>query len=260
MRTRTPYHLVEQSPWPIVASISTLAMAVGTASYVNASCCFPLSAGVYTTIGTAILWWRDVTRESTLQGFHTSFVANNLKMGMILFITSEVLFFFAFFWAYFQSSLGPDSDLGTNWPPTGPIPLNPLSVPLLNTMVLLMSGVTLTWAHHSLIEKEMNKTAQGLTLTVILGFYFTFLQYSEYSETSFTTPESAFGSVFFIATGFHGAHVVIGSIFLSVCLTRHLSRHFSPGHHFGFEAAAWYWHFVDVVWLFLFTCLYWWGA
>lgn len=209
---------------------------------------------------TMFQWWRDVIREATFQGCHTVQVSKGLRWGIILFILSEVLFFFAFFWAYFHRSLAPRLELGSCWPPSGITPLNPFEVPLLNTGVLLASGVTVTWAHHGLIEGNRREAIQGLFATIALGVYFTFLQAGEYHEASFTIADGAYGSSFFVATGFHGLHVLIGTSFLRVCLGRLVLQHFSTGHHFGFEAAAWYWHFVDVVWLFLYLSIYWWGS
>ena len=189
---------------------------------------------------TIIQWWRDVIREGTYQGFHTGQVSVGLRWGIILFIVSEVFFFFAFFWAYFHRSLVPTFEVGSCWPPVGLEFLNPFSVPLLNTAVLLASGVRVTWAHHSLIEKDRIGGIFGLVVTVGLGGYFTFLQAGEYYEASFSLSDGVFGSVFFVATGFHGLHVLIGRTFLAVCLYRVVRYHFSEGHHFGFEAAAWY--------------------
>lgn len=207
-----------------------------------------------------INWWRDVVRESTFQGWHTTVVEKGLRYGMILFITSEVCFFFAFFWAFFHSRLAPTVEIGVAWPPTGITPLNPFLVPLLKTAVLLSSGVTITWAHHSILAGNHSEAVQALSLTVALGLYFTILQAWEYIDSPFTIADRIYGSTFFVATGFHGLHVIIGTTFLFVCLLRLINRHFSAHHHFGFEAAAWYWHFVDVVWLFLYVCIYWWGS
>jgi cytochrome c oxidase subunit 3 len=179
---------------------------------------------------------------------------------MILFIVSEVMFFFAFFWAFFHSSLAPTIEIGSVWPPLGIEVLNPWDIPLLNTLILLLSGVTVTWAHHSIVAGERKQAIISLTLTVSLGIIFTIFQALEYIEANFTISDSVYGSTFYMATGFHGFHVLIGTIFLSVCLLRLFYKHFTRQHHFGFEAAAWYWHFVDVVWLFLFITIYWWGG
>nr|BDQ43645.1 cytochrome c oxidase subunit 3 [Amynthas divergens] len=257
---RQPFHLVEYSPWPLTSSLGAFTLAIGLASWFHnyGMSCFLIA--IILIIMSMYQWWRDVIREGTYMGHHTSPVAVGLRWGMILFITSEVMFFFAFFWAFFHSSLAPTPEIGCSWPPTGISPLNPFSVPLLNTAVLLASGVTVTWAHHSLMEGSRTNAIQALTITVMLGMYFTILQAGEYMAAPFTIADSVYGTTFFVATGFHGLHVLIGSSFLLICLLRTLSHHFSNGHHFGFEAAAWYWHFVDVVWICLYLCIYWWGS
>lgn len=204
-------------------------------------------------------WWRDISREGTLQGLHSRIVELGLRSGMLLFIVSEVFFFLRFFWAYFHSSLSPNVEVGGLWPYAGVKPFNPLGVPLLNTLILLSSGVRVTWSHHALIRGNKTESILGLLITVILGIYFSLLQALEYYEASFTFADGVYGSTFYIATGFHGIHVIIGTIFLAVCLNRHKNKEFRKTHHFGFEAAAWYWHFVDVVWLFLYLVIYWWG-
>uniref|UniRef100_UPI0030E18041 cytochrome c oxidase subunit III n=1 Tax=Duolandrevus obsidianus TaxID=2715842 RepID=UPI0030E18041 len=254
-----PYHLVNVSPWPITGAIGALTIASGLISMFHQFKFNILMIGVLITILTMIQWWRDITREGTYQGLHTYPVNLGLRWGMILFIVSEVFFFISFFWAFFHSSLAPAIELGMIWPPAGIIPFNPLQIPLLNTAILLASGVTVTWAHHSLMENNHSKSTQGLFFTILLGIYFTILQAYEYIEASFTIADSVYGSTFFVATGFHGLHVIIGTTFLLICLFRHIGNHFSSNHHFGFEAAAWYWHFVDVVWLFLYISIYWWG-
>nr|WBV77008.1 cytochrome c oxidase subunit 3 [Phestilla sp. CUS-2023] len=255
-----PFHLVEYSPWPILSSFAVLCMPMGLIMYIKKTDIILMSLGVITTTLIAYLWWRDVVRESTLQGFHGKKVILGLKAGFILFIVSEICLFFSFFWAFFHSSLAPTFDLGGVWPPSGISVLSPFQVPLLNTSVLLLSGVSITWAHHSL-EVNNNKSAlQGLLVTVLLGVYFLWLQYGEYAETSFSIADSIYGSTFFIATGFHGMHVLVGASFLSVCLFRMALLHFNGNHHLGFLSAAWYWHFVDVVWLFLYVSIYWWGS
>mgnify|MGYP001814999966 CR=1 FL=1 len=257
---RNPFHLVEYSPWPLVGSLGAFVITVGLASWIHGYSMVTINIGIAVVLLTIIQWWRDVVREGTHQGFHTQKVSSGLRWGIILFILSEVCFFFAFFWAYFHRRLAPTVELGSCWPPVGIRVLNPFEVPLLNTAVLLASGVTVTWAHHALIAGERVRGLQGLGFTVLLGAYFTFLQVGEYFEASFSIRDGAYGTTFFVATGFHGLHVLIGTRFLLVCLIRHYYYHFSLGHHFGFEAAAWYWHFVDVVWLFLYLSIYWWGS
>ncbi len=257
---RHPFHLVELRPWPLTGSIGAFAITIGLTAWFHGHGLSCLKIGLIVTALTIIQWWRDVIREGTFLGHHTSYVTKGLRWGMILFILSEVIFFFAFFWAFFHRRLAPTPELGCVWPPTGITPFNPFSVPLLNTAILLASGVTVTWAHHSLIEGQREEATQALSITVILGVLFTLLQACEYQEAPFTIADRVYGSTFFVTTGFHGLHVIIGTTFLSVCLWRTIMHHFSIGHHFGFEAAAWYWHFVDVVWIFLYLCIYWWGS
>nr|QNE85471.1 cytochrome c oxidase subunit III [Nanna flavipes] len=255
-----PFHLVDYSPWPLTASIGAMTTVTGMVKWFHQHELLLFYLGNIIIILTIYQWWRDVSRESTYQGLHTNVVITGLRWGMILFIISEVLFFMSFFWAFFHSSLSPSIELGAMWPPMGITPFNPFQIPLLNTVILLTSGITVTWAHHSLMESNHSQTTQGLFFTVLLGIYFTILQAYEYIEAPFTIADSIYGSTFFMATGFHGIHVLIGTTFLLVCLIRHLNNHFSKSHHFGFEAAAWYWHFVDIVWLFLYVSIYWWGS
>nr|WHN64150.1 cytochrome c oxidase subunit III [Chalcopteryx rutilans] len=255
-----PFHLVDQSPWPLTGAIGAMSMVTGLVKWFHTFNMQLVLLGTTLLILTSYQWWRDISREGTMQGLHTSPVVTGLRWGMILFITSEVLFFFSFFWAYFHSSLSPAVEIGSIWPPKGIMPFDQMSIPLLNTTILLASGVTVTWAHHSLMENNQSQAMQGLFFTVVLGLYFTALQGFEYWEAPFTIADSVYGSCFFVATGFHGIHVIIGTTFLAVCMARHYMKHFSSTHHFGFEAAAWYWHFVDVVWLFLYISIYWWGS
>lgn len=253
------FHLVDQSPWPLTGALRALILTTGIVNWFHTFKIILIITGISLLALTCIQWWRDINRESTLQGLHTVKVIKGLRWGIILFITSEVLFFFSFFWRFFHRRLSPNIELGISWPPAGIFPFNPIQVPLLNTIILLASGVTVTWSHHAIIEKKLSQAIQSLLLTVILGGYFTCLQAIEYWEAPFSIADSVYGSTFFVATGFHGLHVIIGSTFLLVCLARLSNCHFSSNHHFGFEAAAWYWHFVDVVWLFLYITIYWWG-
>lgn len=255
-----PYHLVDYRPWPLTGALGALITTTGIVKWFHQYDNSLLILGNIITLLTIYQWWRDVTREGTYQGLHTLSVTLGLRWGIILFILSEVFFFIRFFWAFFHSSLAPSIEIGQTWPPVGINPFNPLEIPLLNTVILLSSGVTITWAHHRLISGNYTQTSQGLLFTVILGIYFSILQGFEYIESPFTIADSVYGSTFFIATGFHGLHVLIGTTFLLICLIRHINYHFSVNHHFGFEAAAWYWHFVDVVWLFLYISIYWWGS
>jgi cytochrome c oxidase subunit 3 len=227
-----------------------------------------LIVGMLGIFYTMISWWRDVINEAEHGGHHTPVVQLHLRYGMILFIASEVMFFVAWFWAYFDVALWPDAAAqysrveatGGVWPPVGIETFDPWHLPLLNTLILLTSGTTVTWAHHALLHGDRNGVKWGLICTIVLGVLFTMVQIFEYTHAEFAFSGHIYGATFFMATGFHGAHVLIGTIFLIVCLLRVYAGHFKPNHHFGFEAAAWYWHFVDVVWLFLFAAIYVWGA
>nr|ATN23483.1 cytochrome c oxidase subunit III [Bruchus sp. EMHAU-15071302] len=260
MHKNHPFHLVDVSPWPILGSLGAMTTMMGMIKWFHLYQTNLFFLGMTITSLVMYQWWRDIVREGTYLGCHTFKVTLGLRWGMILFITSEVFFFISFFWCFFHSSLAPSIELGMNWPPKGIQTFNPIEIPLLNTLILLTSGLTVTWAHHGLMENNYTQALQGLLLTVILGIYFTILQAYEYYEAPFTISDSVYGSAFFLCTGFHGLHVIIGSTFLLVCLIRHYLNHFSSIHHFGFEAAAWYWHFVDVVWLFLYISIYWWGS
>jgi cytochrome c oxidase subunit III len=279
------YHLVEPSPWPFTGSLGAFVMALGAvvqmkglSSNEESWAYFFLQDGSWWLLGlgflivayTMIGWWGDVIKESR-RGDHTPVVDIGLRYGMILFIVSEVMFFVAWFWAFFEMALfhearagatwtgeaiGVDFSAWESWPPPGIETFDPFHLPLINTMILLLSGTTVTWAHHALQHGDRKGAKIGLLLTVLLGLCFTSLQVYEYAHAHFGFGGSLYGASFFMATGFHGAHVVIGTIFLLVCLLRLMAGHFTPQKHFGFEAAAWYWHFVDVVWLFLFAFIY----
>nr|QFI35937.1 cytochrome c oxidase subunit III [Mileewa albovittata] len=255
-----PFHLVNNSPWPITGSIGVMTLVSGMICWFYMLSLKLFILGFFIIILTMIQWWRDVIRESTFQGFHTKKVMSSMKMGMMLFIISEIFFFLSFFWAFFHSSLSPSMEIGMQWPPIGIKPFNPMNIPLLNTIILISSGISLTWAHNSLLNKKINQTMQAMVLTISLGMYFSLLQMYEYIESPFCISDSIYGSSFFMSTGFHGLHVIIGTIFIIVSSLRIMNLHFSKHHHMGFEASAWYWHFVDVVWLFLYISIYWWGS
>ncbi|TPG57502.1 cytochrome c oxidase subunit 3 [Roseomonas nepalensis] len=259
-----PYHLVDPSPWPLVSAFSAGAMLFGIVLWAHYNIHWMFGIGLVGTLASATFWWRDVVRESKQPGVHTPIVRIGMRYGMSLFIASEVMFFVAFFWAYFHFALYPEHVAGAEtaiWPPKGIHTFDPFGLPFLNTMILLLSGCTVTWAHHSLIEGDRRGMLQGLALTVGLGLFFTTLQAIEYSEAPFAfSGGGIYPSTFFLATGFHGFHVIVGTLFLLVCFIRAWGGDFTPKRHFGFEAAAWYWHFVDVVWLFLFICIYLFGA
>ncbi|MEA2781121.1 MAG: cytochrome c oxidase subunit [Rhodospirillaceae bacterium] len=251
-----PYHLVDPSPWPALGAIAAGVFMTGLVMYMHNITPWVMPVGLALILLTMAMWWRDVIREATFQGYHTPVVQIGMRYGMALFIASEVMFFAAFFWAFFDASLFPKEAIGGVWPPKNIRPFDPFSLPLLNTLILLTSGVTVTWAHHALREGDRPGMLQGLALTILLGLSFTGVQAFEYAHAPFGFKDGIYPSTFFMATGFHGFHVIVGTIFLIVCFFRARAGHFKPDHHFGFEAAAWYWHFVDVVWLFLFVCVY----
>nr|YP_010610881.1 cytochrome c oxidase subunit III [Nabicerus dentimus]WAP91702.1 cytochrome c oxidase subunit III [Nabicerus dentimus] len=255
-----PFHLVDKSPWPLTSSMGLMTMTSGTILWFNKMNPTLMMIGVLIIMLTMLQWWRDVIRESTYQGMHTKKVMLSMKWGMIMFIMSEVMFFSSFFWAFFHSSLSPTMEIGLQWPPHGIKTFNPMSIPMLNTMILLSSGISMTWAHNSILTKNFSQAMKSMTITVMLGMYFTMLQLYEYMESPFTIADSIYGSTFFMSTGFHGIHVLVGTLFIIIMLLRTKNLHFSKNHHIGFESSAWYWHFVDVVWLFLYMMIYWWGS
>uniref|UniRef100_A0AB74S0W2 Cytochrome c oxidase subunit 3 n=1 Tax=Echinolaelaps echidninus TaxID=2759148 RepID=A0AB74S0W2_9ACAR len=253
-----PFHIVENSPWPIIGSFSSF-MFMSSLVFLFHS--LDLNFIYYCLLGMILIfyqWWRDVVRESTYQGCHSMLVKKSLKLGMMLFILSEVFFFISFFWSYFHNMLAPDMEIGMIWPPKGVEIFNPYQIPLLNTIILLSSGFTVTLCHHSILNKNFSKSKMSLMMTIMLGVYFSFLQWFEYNQSYFCINDSIYGTVFFLMTGFHGLHVLIGTVFLGVNFFRLVKNHYSDNYHFGFEASAWYWHFVDVVWLFLYVFVYWW--
>jgi cytochrome c oxidase subunit III len=268
------YHLVDPSPWPFVASVSVFILAIGAVMTMKSLPLAGLKLGPY-LLGAGLLgvlyvmyaWWADIIKEAH-QGDHTRVVQIHHRYGMIMFIASEVMFFVAWFWAYFDASIYSNEaiqysrveKLGGAWPPKGIEVFNPWHLPLLNTLILLTSGTTVTWAHHALLNNDRKGLKQALWITIILGALFTMVQAYEYGHAAFGFSGHIYGATFFMATGFHGFHVLIGTIFLAVCLYRAYQNHFTKEQHLGFEFAAWYWHFVDVVWLFLFAAIYVWGS
>ena len=287
------YHILEPDIWPLIGSISALTFTTGMVFFMHhvpATETEPaqfgfwpivLGLGVMGLIATFFMWFKNVVNEAQ-RGDHTPVVQLHMRYGMILFIASEVMFFVGWFWSFFDFALFPDllsvtaagtpDQVTTNafltegvitpgtLVPEGMEVLNPFSLPLLNTLILLCSGTTVTWAHHALIHGDRDGLKQGLWATIALGVLFSSIQAYEYSVAPFNFGQNTYSSAFYMATGFHGFHVLVGTIFLSVCLFRAYKGHFTPRQHFGFEAAAWYWHFVDVVWLFLFIAVYVWGG
>ncbi|MEO6606983.1 MAG: cytochrome c oxidase subunit 3 [Aestuariivirga sp.] len=264
------YHLVNPSPWPVVGAVSAFILAVGAVTWMHGGTWIIMTLGFLMVLYTMFMWWRDVLREAH-GGDHTPVVGLHLRYGMLLFIASEVMFFVAWFWAFFDASLFTgEANLASRvaatggiWPPQGTIVFDAFHLPLVNTLILLTSGTTVTWAHHALLNDDRKGLINGLILTVLLGLMFTGVQAWEYAHAMFAFSNAnggnIYGSTFFMATGFHGFHVIVGTIFLFICLVRAIKGDFTPKQHFGFEAAAWYWHFVDVVWLFLFAAIYIWG-
>jgi cytochrome c oxidase subunit 3 len=261
------YHLVSPSPWPIVGSIATFVLAIGGIMWMKHVTPWVFFIGLIGVLYTMYAWWSDVIKESH-EGDHTPVVQMHMRYGMMLFIASEVMFFVAWFWAYFDGffrhddveQFGRVAATGGVWPPTGVELFDPFHLPLFNTLLLLTSGTTVTWAHHALLHGDRKGLKWGLVLTILLGAIFSCVQAIEYSEAGFAFSGNMYGATFFMATGFHGFHVFVGTIFLLVCLIRAMRNDLTEKHHLGFEFAAWYWHFVDVVWLFLFASIYVWGS
>ena len=257
-----PFHLVSPSPWPIITSISLFILpttGVLTMHGFHHALDF-LSSGLLLVILSMSFWFRDVISEATYLGNHTLAVQRGLNMGVALFIVSEGLFFLAIFWTFFHSALSPGIEMGAQWPPKGIDSINPFELPLLNTVILLSSGFTVTYAHHSLIQGYRKGSLYGTVFTVMLALIFTALQGLEYTVSFFTISDSTYGSCFYFGTGFHGLHVIIGTAFITVGLWRVLAYHLTENHHLGLESSILYWHFVDIVWLFLFISVYYWGS
>lgn len=264
-----PFHLVDPSPWPLMTAFASmfLLLGVGLAMHENPYGFWVLGFGLSSVFACCYVWWRDVVIEVFRDKIHTPQVQMGLRWGMALFIISEVMFFAAFFWAFFNASLFPKLPLEETWaiaqgvwPPEGIITFDPFDLPLMNTLILLLSGTTVTWAHHALLHSDREGLIKALWYTVGLGVFFSMMQAYEYSHAAFGLTDGIYATTFYLATGFHGLHVILGTIFLAVCLGRAYKGHFTVEHHLGFEFAAWYWHFVDVVWLFLFVFVYWWGG
>ncbi|MBT4879408.1 MAG: cytochrome c oxidase subunit 3 [Alphaproteobacteria bacterium] len=255
-----PYHMVDPSPWPFVGSIAALFIALGGALFMHQITIVPLLIGLGILVFTMIGWWRDVVNEAQTDEKHTYPVRIGLRYGMVFFIISELMLFASFFWAFFNASLFPTEATGGVWPPVGIDPFNPFRLPYLNTLLLLLSGTTITWAHHAMLENNRKDMVRGTGLTVLLGIVFLCVQIFEYAHAPFAFTGGIYPTLFYMATGFHGFHVFVGIVFLTVCFFRARKGHFKPNHHVGFEAAAWYWHFVDIIWLFLFVFVYWWGG
>src|SRR5271154_4988904 len=240
-----PYHLVDPSPWPIMTSFSLLITTIGAVLKFQGFNAICLTIGIITLLSCMILWWKDVITESTFLGHHTLKVQNGIKIGFIIFLFSEVFLFFSLFWAYFHSALAPSVELGSSWPPIGIESINPFGLPLLNTIILLSSGATVTWAHYALIEGNKSSLVISLSLTIILASIFTGFQVFEYYYAPFTFADGIYGNTFYALTGLHAIHVLMGNTFLIIALNRVLANHFTDTHHIGMELGIIYWHFVD---------------
>ncbi|NOX41477.1 MAG: cytochrome c oxidase subunit 3 [Alphaproteobacteria bacterium] len=261
---RHDYHILNPSIWPFLGALGGFIMLGGSVLYFHDKGPWIALMGLALVLYVMYSWWAEVVTEADA-GDHTPVVMIGLRYGMILFIISEVMFFVAWFWTFFKNALYPMTEgypaVDGVWPPVGIETFDPWHLPVINTLILLCSGAAATWAHHAIAHENNRKDlVRGLVLAIALGIMFTVFQAFEYSEAAFGFAGNIYGSTFFMATGFHGFHVIIGTIFLSVCLIRALNGHFTPKNHLGFEAAAWYWHFVDVVWLFLFAAIYVWGG
>ncbi len=262
-----PYHIVRPSIWPLVGALAAGLLAVGMVLFMHEVELSGINIGLKGVIlgllgvlAVMFFWWKDVIFETVAEKAHNKVTEVGMRYGMSLFIASEVMFFVAFFWAFFSAALFPVEATGFIWPPEGIETLPAFDLPFMMTLILLLSGCSVTWAHHAILEGKNDDVIKALGITVFLGFFFLGFQIYEYTHLAYGFTDGIFASTFYMATGFHGLHVFIGAIFLFVCYARAKKEHFDKENHFGFEAAAWYWHFVDVVWLFLFVAVYWWGS
>lgn len=255
------FHIVDPSPWPILTALSLFSLALGATLYLHRYQFggFLFLFSFIILILTLSGWWRDVIRESTFSGYHTLSVQSGIRYAMLIFILSEAFLFVGLFWGFFHCSLIPDMSIGGVFPPQGIDPIDPWGIPFLNTLILLTSGATLTWSHHSILTNYKKEAIYSLFLTIVLAIIFTGFQAYEYVEASFNINDSIYGSLFYLITGFHGMHVIVGTVFLIICLIRMIKNHFLTDQHINFEVASWYWHFVDVVWILVFISIYWWG-
>lgn len=262
-----PYHIVRPSIWPLVSSIAAGVFCLGIVLFmheVKFESINPgwkgIALGFVGILLCMFFWWKDIIFETTKEKVHNEITEISMRYGMALFIASEVMFFVAFFWAFFNAAIFPTEAIGFKWPPEDIKVFDPFDLPFMMTLILLLSGCSVTWAHHALLEGKNDQLVQALGYSVFLGVFFLCFQVYEYTHATFAFTDGIYASTFYMATGFHGFHVLIGTIFLFVCWIRAMKGHFTQEKHFGFEAAAWYWHFVDVVWLFLFIAIYWWGG
>jgi len=260
MKKYNTFHLVAVSPWPIFTSLSFLCFALGVIIIVRIDLCFPFLSALFLLLFSSCIWSQDIHREACYEGAHNLKVTDGFKIGMIFFIFSECFFFLGLFWTYLHLAESPATELGGCWPPLGVVCFNPMGIPFLNTIILVSSGVSVTWCHHAIEIGWYKISVVSLLCTVLLGSVFTIFQLIEYYVAGFTFSCSSYSSIYFLGTGFHGFHVLIGRILLIVSLVRFLNFFISPSHRAGFECSVWYWHFVDIVWFFLYLVFYWWGV
>lgn len=257
-----PFRLVTNSPWPLFVGLSLFGLVMSATLWMHgySSGGFLASTALVSLVFIMMLWFRDVNVEGTYQGHHTLLVQKGLELGFLMFIVSEVMTFFGIFWGFFHSALNPSVELGSVWPPVGVEALDYLEVPLLNTVLLLSSGASVTWAHHKFLGGNRSHALLGMAVTILLALTFTAYQAKEYIEAPFTMSDGVYGSTFFASTGMHGIHVIIGTLLLISGVVRIYNYNVTQHHHIGYESAIIYYHFVDVVWLFLYVAVYWWGG
>lgn len=261
MTNKHAFHIVDLSPWPLISSLNlfnTVFLSLKFFKTPSDAHLFFFITAVLSLIFTRFLWWRDICREGCYQGHHTYKVYLGIKIRIIIFISRETIFFFSFFWAYFHFRLAPDLEIRNTWPPARIEMVNPYHLPLLNSVILISSGASITWCHFAILNKKYTASVFSIIITISIGIIFRLIQIIEYLNIRFSINDNVYGSVFYMLTGFHGAHVIIGTIFLIINQLRLITRQINNKHHFSLEAAAWYWHFVDVVWIYLYIFVYWW--
>nr|YP_010934958.1 cytochrome c oxidase subunit III [Bombus filchnerae]QTZ18839.1 cytochrome c oxidase subunit 3 [Bombus filchnerae]WKW52606.1 cytochrome c oxidase subunit 3 [Bombus filchnerae] len=256
MKKNFPFHMVTLSPWPIILSLNLMNLLLSIIIWIYFSYFMNMIFNLTLLIFSMLMWFRDIIRESTFQGMHSMYIIMMMKFSMIMFIISELFFFISFFWTFFHNSISPSIEINSMWPPKMIKFFNPFEVPLLNSIILILSGFTVTLSHYNMLNNKFNSSVNMLKLTIVLGFYFNFMQIFEYYNSFFCINDSIYGSIFYLSTGFHGFHVLVGTLMLFYSLIRMLNNHFSPTHHINFEFSIWYWHFVDVIWLFLYMFYY----
>nr|DBA43551.1 TPA_asm: COX3 [Bombus difficillimus] len=256
MKKNFPFHMVTISPWPIIVSVNLMNLLLSIILWIYMNNFMIMIFNLLNLLLSMLLWFRDIVRESTFQGMHTMYIMLMLKFSMIMFIISELFFFISFFWTFFHNSISPSIEINLMWPPKMIKFFNPFEIPLLNSIILIMSGFTVTLSHYNLLNNKMKSSFLTLLMTIILGIYFNIMQIFEYYNSFFCINDSIYGSIFFLSTGFHGMHVLMGTLMLMYSLIRMMNNHFSSIHHINFEFSIWYWHFVDVIWLFIYMFYY----